>query len=102
MLYQNQPLLIDLTASDDVETSLNFEWNFQMLALTAFPATINSLPPPFLACHSAVFGHTYNLNFIKPKRRQMLWETIIYCEWHGIQESLRRGQWQSPFGVASL
>ena len=51
--------MIDLTvtASDDVESSANVEWNFQLLfpssklqmfALTAFPATINSLPFIFL------------------------------------------------------
>ena len=54
-------IMIDLTvtASDDVESSANVEWNFQqltlrctsklqMLALTAFPANINSLPFLFL------------------------------------------------------
>ena len=70
----------------DVESSTNVERNsndfslrctgkLQMLALTAFPATVNSFP--FLACHSAVIITVIHINFVKSKRSQMLWVTII-------------------------
>ena len=54
---------------------------------------------PFLACHSAVFIVGIHINFVKPKRSQMLWVTIIYWQGRRIRETLRRGQWQSPMQV---
>ena len=43
-------------------------------ALTDLTVTVNSLPfLYFLACHSAVSIAGIHINFIKPKRSQMLW-----------------------------
>ena len=106
-------LTVSVTASDDVESSVSVEWNFQRLFPSMHEQAANAcadclschhkLPSfPFLACHSALFI----ASIVKPKRSQMLWPyreaisgTLVYWEWHRIRESPRRGQWQSPLQV---
>ena len=88
-----------------VESSPNVERNFNDFSLRCtrklhMLCADRKLPSfPFLACHFAVSIAGIHINFVKPKRSQMLWVQSFIEKGVCIRESPRRGQWQSPLQV---
>ena len=70
-------------------------------ALTDLTVTVNSLP--FLSLRVILQlvsrEYIYYINFVKPKRSQMLWVQSFIEKGVCIRESPHRGQWQSPLQV---